>query len=61
MRMRNVMLSVVLLASMNLSARMYDRCPQSVFTKVKDSIVILTGDNGSGTGFIVEMDGAKWL
>lgn len=39
----------------------FDRGSKGVFEKVKDSIVVITGDKGSGTGFIVEMDGYKWL
>lgn len=39
----------------------YDECPPKAFAKVRDSIVIIAGNKGSGTGFIVEMDGAKWL
>lgn len=61
MKMRNLIFAIGIIASMNLFADWYDRCPPQVFAKIKDSIVIITGDNGSGTGFIIEMDGAKWM
>lgn len=61
MKMRKLILAIGLITRMSLFGYSYDRCPPSVFEKVKDKIVIITGDKGSGTGFIIEMDGSKWL
>ncbi len=61
MKMSNIVFAFGLIANMSLFASWLDRCPPSVFNKVKDNIVIITGDKGSGTGFIVDMDGSKWL
>lgn len=41
--------------------RKYSAQTVELFNRVKDSIVIITGNRSSGTGFIAEMDGRKWL
>lgn len=48
-------------ASVYAYASEYDKVPPEVFSRVSESLVTLTGENGAGSGFVVEMDGATWL
>lgn len=61
MNKKYVILAVVITVAVTLFAWDFDIYFPPVFDKVKDSVVVITGDMGSGTGFIVEMDGATWL